>query len=115
MRLADVVFSAHGNVVVARLTGEVDLSNATNVGAGVLHAVSNESTAVVFDLTGVDYLDSAGIQLVYHLEERLRSRGQALRLVVPASSPANDALRLAGVAQHVETSETVADALRGLT
>ena len=101
--------------MVARLTGEVDLSNATNVGAGVLQAVSNESTAVVLDLTDVDYLDSAGIQLVYHLEERLRSRGQALRLVVPASSPANDALRLAGVAQHVDTSESVADALRGLT
>jgi anti-sigma B factor antagonist len=114
VRLADVVFGTHGTAVVARLTGEVDLSNAMNLGTGVLQAVSNESTALVLDMTGVDYLDSAGIQLVYHLGEQLRSRGQTLRLVVPTSSPANDALRLAGVAQHVETSESVADALRGL-
>ncbi len=111
MKLADVQFSSRDQVVVARLTGEIDLSNAESITAAVVEAMPHESSALVLDLSAVDYLDSAGIQLIYHLRETLRARNQSLRLFIPSDSPANDALRLAGVAQHVDAMETLDDAL----
>lgn len=104
-------FSSRGSAVVARLTGELDLSNAEDVGMALAQATPNHAHALVVDLSGVEYLDSAGIQLIYRLREGLRARGQTLQLVIPAASPSNDALRLAGVERHIETIENVDDAL----
>jgi anti-anti-sigma factor len=109
--LADVQFSTQGDVTVARTIGEIDLSNAENITGAITDAIPNASLTLVLDLTDVDYLDSAGIRLVYQLREHLHARGQTLRLVVPSNSPANDALRLAGVLRHIETNETVGEAL----
>jgi len=107
MRLADLQVIDEGRVVIARLTGELDLSNTANIGGALAERVPNGALALILDLTDLEYLDSAGIHLIYELRERLRARGQALQLVIPADSPANDALRLAGVAGHVATTETL--------
>jgi anti-anti-sigma factor len=107
MRLGDVTFERHDNVLVARLAGEVDMSNAEDIGAAVLQSTDNDALGVVLDLAGVQYLDSAGIYVVFGMRSRLRARGQVLRLVVPAGSPVEDALRLAGVQRHVDVVETV--------
>ena len=113
MRISDVHFSDHGHAVVARVTGEIDLSNADDIGTSIALEMPNHARTLVLDLSEIEYLDSAGIRLIYRLTEKLRSRGQALRLVIPASSPANDTLRLAGVAGTIEILETADQALRG--
>jgi anti-anti-sigma factor len=112
--LADVRFMPSGRAMVARLTGEVDMSNAESLRTAIAEATPNQALALVFDLSEIDYLDSAGIQLIYQLRSDLRARGQSLRLVIPAGSPATDALRLAGVSHHLDTEETLAAALQGL-
>jgi anti-anti-sigma factor len=112
MRLGDVTFERQGEVVVARLTGEIDMSNAEAIGAAVLEATGNEVLGVVLDLTDVRYLDSAGIYVVFGMRSRLRARGQALRLVIPDGSPVDDALRLAGVQRHVDVVESVAQGVQ---
>ena len=111
MKLADVQFSDHERVVVARLTGEIDLSNADSIERAIAEATPNHVLALVLDVSALDYLDSAGIHLIYKLREKLRARGQTLRLVIPPESPANDALRLAGVSRNVDTAETLAEAM----
>jgi anti-anti-sigma factor len=111
VRLADVEFSDRAGAVIARVTGEIDLANAEGLAGAIVEAIPNETHALVLDLTDVLYIDSAGIRLIYQLRERLRVRGQALRLVAPEASASHDALRLAGVASHVETIETVDQAL----
>jgi anti-sigma B factor antagonist len=112
VNLADVQFSEHGRVVVARLTGEIDLSNAESIESAITEATPNQALALILDITALDYLDSAGIHLIYKLREKLRARGQTLRLVIPAESPANDALRLAGIPQVVDTALTLEMALK---
>jgi anti-anti-sigma factor len=111
VKLADIQFSDHERVVLVRLTGEVDLSNAESIESAIAEATPNRAVALILDISALDYLDSAGIHLVYKLREKLRARGQPLRLVIPADSPANDALRLAGVSQAVETVPTLDAAL----
>ena len=111
--LADVHFDISAHVVVATLTGEVDLSNAMLICDAIGDATPNTALAVVLDLGPVDYLDSAGIHLVYRLRENLRARGQKLLLAIPADSPVQDSLRLAGVTQHLPIAPSAAEALAG--
>jgi anti-sigma B factor antagonist len=110
VKLADVQFTHHDQIVVAGVTGEIDLSNTAGIERVIAEAMTNEELALILDLSQVDYLDSAGIQLLYQLRERLRVRSQVLRLVIPASSPANHALKLAGISRYIDMSETVEDA-----
>jgi anti-sigma B factor antagonist len=111
VKLADVQFSDHERVVVARLTGEIDLSNADSIERAIAEATPNHVLGLILDVSALDYLDSAGIHLIYKLREKLRARGQTLRLVIPPESPANDALRLAGVSRNVDTAETLEAAM----
>lgn len=113
MMLADVDFSVHERALVAALHGEIDLSNAGELLTAIVGAVSSGADMIVLDLTGVEYLDSAGIQLIYHLREDLRGRGQSLSLVIPPASAVTDALRLAGVSGQANTFAEVNEALEG--
>jgi anti-sigma B factor antagonist len=114
MSLADLQLGINDGVVRAALTGEVDMSNSDHLGKAITHGTPNEAIGTVLDLSAVDYLDSAGIHLLYRLRENLRVRGQHLLVVIPPGSPVNDALRLAGVIDHIEAFENVADATQSL-
>lgn len=82
---------------VVALTGEVDASNAEDLGERIANAVGNEAVTLVLDLSGVTYLDSSGIRLVFRLSRGLRNRQQDLHLVIPSSSRVRRPLDLAGV------------------
>jgi anti-anti-sigma factor len=108
---ADVRFETIGGVVVARLEGEIDMSNAGELGAAITARVTPDASAVVLDLGAVDYLDSAGIHVVFELRERLAHRGQKIRLVVPPGSPIATTLDYADVPRALGAAETVKAAI----
>ena len=114
MTLADLQLSVHDGVVRAELSGEIDMSNSERVLRTIAQGVPNKATATILDLSGVHYLDSAGIHLLYRLRENLRVRGHKLLVVIPAGSAVNDALRLAGVFEHIEAFTSVDEAVRAL-
>jgi anti-anti-sigma factor len=114
MSLADVQITLAPSALVAQVTGEIDMSNAEDVGATVIGATPNEAEAVILDLSGVDYLDSAGIYVIYGMRASLQARGQVLILVIPPGSPVHDSLRLAGAERPGEVAGAVEDALRML-
>lgn len=111
--LADVQFDLREQVIVSTVTGEVDLSNAEQICDAIGEATPNTALGAVLDLSRVDYLDSAGIHLIYRLRENLRARGQKLMLAIPADSPVRDSLRLAGVTRHLPIAPSVDEALVG--
>jgi anti-sigma B factor antagonist len=102
MDLADIHITTHDGVIVVSVTGEIDMSNASDLRTAIIDATPNEAFGLVLDLSAVDYIDSAGIHLLYRLGDSLRARGQTLRVVIPPTSPASDTLRLAGVTRHVD-------------
>jgi anti-sigma B factor antagonist len=114
MPLADVHFEPIGEVVVAHLTGEIDMSNADEVGAALGGQTPAGVRALVLDLRELAYLDSAGIQLIYQLRNRLDHRGQQLRLVVAPGAPIAEALRIADVPRAIGALETVDAAVDSL-
>ena len=108
---ADIRFETIGRVIVARLEGEIDMSNAGEVGAAITGRVTSDAVAVVLDHRAVEYLDSAGIHVVFELRERLARRGQEIRLVVPADSPVATTLHYADVPRTLGAAETVKAAI----
>jgi anti-sigma B factor antagonist len=53
-------------VPIIKLTGEIDLSNAASVRATIESTVSAAPERIVFDLSGLDFLDSSGIALLLY-------------------------------------------------
>ena len=86
--LATVSAERHGEHVIAAIEGEVDPSNARQLGRELTARVPNDAMGVVLDLTAVEYLDSSGVQMVFELAERLEARQQRLAVVVPVGAPA---------------------------
>jgi anti-anti-sigma factor len=82
-----------GDLVVARIAGEVDLSNVTELGRR-LDAAIDGAPAVVVDVSAVEYLDSQGIRLLHGLAQRLAGAGVDLAFVAPARSVAGRVLAL---------------------
>jgi anti-anti-sigma factor len=93
---------------VVRMTGDIDLSNVEALGRRVESAVSNRARGLVLDLSGVTYLDSTGLRLIYRLARRLGDRQQRLRLVVPDGSRILRVLTLAGVGTVAQMAPDVA-------
>lgn len=114
MRLADLQVSFRDRIVIAAVTGEIDMSNVSDLSTAIVEVTPNDALGLVLDLGHVDYVDSAGIHMLYRLGEALRHRGQTLRVVIPPESAAGDALRLAGVKRHVDVVNEVDEALRAV-
>jgi anti-anti-sigma factor len=112
MSLADVQITLARHALIARVTGEIDMSNAEDMGATVVGATPNEVSGVVLDLSEVEYLDSAGIYVIFGMRASLQARGQTLIMVIPPDSPVHDALRLSGAERPGEIAETLDDALK---
>jgi anti-sigma B factor antagonist len=108
-----VELASERDVVVARLIGEIDLSNAAQLEHEIGHALTNRSRTLVLDLTECGYLDSAGLRLVLGLSERLRRRGQELRLVVPEGAAIERVLGLTNVGELAALDRTLEQALAG--
>jgi len=111
--LARVAVERHGEVAVARLDGELDLSNASSVEDQVTRGIGG-STSVAVDLAGLSYLDSAGLALLSRLAGRIAGPGGALRLVAPLDAVVRRALWISGLAEAIPVDETVEAALAAL-
>lgn len=96
-----------------RIAGEIDLSNARDVLDAVARAVPEEARRVAVDLSGVVYLDSAAISMLFRLSETLVRRRQELRLVVPESSPIRAVVELTNLSGVVPVLGELAEAERG--
>ncbi len=109
--LEELRFEPLGDVLLARVRGEVDLSNAPLVREQLLDAIPNTAKALVLDLSDTDYLDSSGVRLIFELAERLGRRGQELELVVPDASAVMRVLVLTEVHRVVPMATSVEAAL----
>jgi stage II sporulation protein AA (anti-sigma F factor antagonist) len=79
------------------IRGEIDLSNVAAVEQNMLDAISNQLSEVVVDLSGVTYVDSAGLRVLFTLGTRLEALQIRFRLVVPLDSPPRRVIDLSGI------------------
>ena len=112
--LASVEIDRLEGVVLARVSGELDASNATRVQERLLEGLGNEGAGLVVDLTETAYVDSAGIRILFDIGERLSVRGMQLRLVAAPDSFTADVLDSVRIADRFPVEETAASAAAAL-
>ena len=107
----DIAVELRGAAVTARLSGDVDMTNAGLVGDELRNCISNDAASLVIDLSGARYLDSAAIAVLFDLARRLARRRQALRLVVPPRSPLRRLFDITEIQEVASMHESVEEAL----
>lgn len=105
--LVTIDIEERDGAVVARLAGEVDLSNAGQVRETLLSAAQDRPLVVV--LSELEYLDSAGIATLYGVAE-LGPPG-SLRLVVAPDAIVRRTVLIAGLDSALPVDETLEEAL----
>ena len=113
-RLAQMEVDSVERVVVARIDGEIDISNAQELRDALLASMSNDSLGLVLDLTPLGYIDSSGVHLILGLDSRLRQRRQEVRVVVPADAPLRAVLDLTAVDKTVPVHEDRDEAVEAI-
>ena len=101
MTTAGVDVTVNDGHVRITVAGEVDLANAATVEDQIVAAITNQATGVAADLGGVDYMDSAGMRILFSLASRLAGLQIALEVVVPVGSPARRLVEVSGLASLV--------------
>ena len=94
---------------VITTAGELDLSSADTLREILLKRV--EHGAVVLDMRGLDFCDSAGLRILVEADRAARARGAALRLAAVSAS-VDRVLELSGAHSVLATFPDVATALK---
>lgn len=97
MTLATVTADLDGDHLSVALAGEIDLSNADDVQNQIIDVTTNQLIHVLVDLSKVDYMDSAGLRMLFTLAARLDVSQIGLELLVPEDSPAREMIELVGL------------------
>lgn len=97
---------------VARMPADVDAANAPLVGERLADAVNADARRLVLDLRGTRYLDSAGIDMLLKLHDRLRRRRQALHLVLAEDSPLRRLFEITAIDRSIPLHPDLEDVMR---
>jgi anti-anti-sigma factor len=106
-RMAKVAAADIEEARIVRVTGEIDLSNAAELLDEIGDAVRSGAAAIIVDLSGVTFLDSSGIAMLFRLRQRLAHSRQELRLVVPGDSPIRRVLDITRMGELIPIQESL--------
>jgi anti-sigma B factor antagonist len=111
MELVELEIEERGDVVVARLSGELDIAGAPGMGDRIEEAVPTSARALVVDFTTLDFIDSSGIAMLFALTRKLGSRRQQVRVVARSGKPVSRVLQIVEFDQAAPVHETLDEAL----
>lgn len=111
MRLADIATEERDGVMVARVSGELDLSNVGDVRDALAQATPSRARGLVIDLSELRHIDSAGVRMLFELRRRLMQHRQVLAAVVPADARIADVVELLAVGETIPVFDAVVPAV----
>jgi anti-anti-sigma factor len=109
--LVELEIEERGEVVVARLSGELDIAGAPGMGERIHAAVPTSARALVIDFSSLDFIDSSGIAMLFGLARKLGSRRQQLRVVATSGRPVARVLDIVEFERAAPVHATLDDAL----
>jgi anti-sigma B factor antagonist len=110
-QLARIEIDRTARGVVARIRGEIDISNVAAVKRKLTDAVTSSSPGLVVDISGTTYLDSSGVYLLFELARALEGRQQRMCVVAPPTTPSTRVLLITGFEHIVPVTSTVDQAM----
>jgi anti-anti-sigma factor len=112
--LAALQISSVDGTPLARISGEVDASNARQFTSQLTDSVPNTAMGLVIDLTETEYLDSSGVKMLFAVADALNRRQQQLRLVAAPESFIADVLAAVNLGDWAESHASVSEAMAAL-
>ena len=103
-----------GPAVVIAVAGVLDMLTAPQLEAGIAASRSKNPSAIIVDLTGVDFLASAGMAVLVDACERADAAAVKFRVVADAPSTSRP-LKLLGLADMIGLHPTIDQARATLT
>lgn len=115
-QLINVKVVEEEGVVVAQVSGELDLANSPATGDAIEANLAASARALVVDLTELTFLDSSGVAMLFRLVRRLGDHRQQLHVVAPGGEAVGRVLEIVefeyAAPVHSEL-EAALDAARG--
>jgi anti-anti-sigma factor len=99
------------DVVIARLTGELDISVAEQTGRRIAGAVPSSALGVVVDMGELEFMDSSGVSMLFSLARQVGSHRQQLRVVAPPGKPVSRVLEIVEFSRAAPVDADLASAL----
>jgi anti-sigma B factor antagonist len=97
-------------VAIVTASGELDMLTAPQLRDAVQSALSNKPAGLIIDLAQVDFLGSAGMQVL--MEAHNQTSGTETRFAVVADGPATSRpLKITGIADLIDVFSTLDVAL----
>jgi stage II sporulation protein AA (anti-sigma F factor antagonist) len=101
-------------VPVANIGGDLDVSSSAALKDRLLRALENQDIGLVVDLSDATYVDSAGLNLLFELAERLETRQMAFAIVYPEGGIVERVFKLVDFASVAQVHHSVDAAVHGI-
>ncbi|MBE1461668.1 STAS domain-containing protein [Kibdelosporangium phytohabitans] len=113
--LVSVDVSREADVVVVRVTGELDMSTLEPVERAVWQELAADPRGLVVDMRDVTFCGSTGLRLLVQARQRATSTRAGFRVVTAMNPTVSRVLEISGLDTVFEQCESVSDAVRELT
>ena len=100
----EIAVDVGDDIVVVEVRGEIDRANAHRLEQG-LNDATRESMPRIVDLTGVTFIDSAGLRAL-----QMSAQHAPLRIVLPDGARIARTLKIAGTHEVIPIFASIADA-----
>ena len=114
MTARDVRIQRCDDVIVAHLEGEIDLANTPMILTQILQAVAGDAIGLVVDLSGVRYMDSVGVHMLFRLIRTLLGSGQGLAIVMEGTSPLRKLLKITNLDEAAALRASIDECIEAL-
>lgn len=99
--------------VIVEVEGDLDIATAGDLQEHVLSAVEEHGPWLILDLTGLDFMDSSGLNVVINIYRSVKEHGGSLALAAP-NERVTKVVRLVGLHRQVAVHRTVPAAVNAM-
>jgi anti-anti-sigma factor len=99
-------------VPIAHVKEDIDAANAVAIRQQLADALGPDALSLIIDLSDTRYVDSAGIDMLLRLSDRLDRRRAQLILVIPDTSQLKRLATIVGMPEAIAIHPNLPDALR---
>ena len=96
----DIQTTSYKRCVVVKMSGRIDSHSAPKLSAALQAVMDRKRYKIVFDMTDVDFLSSAGIWVLVEAQKRCKKYNRGGLIVVNIDDRIKDSLRLVGLANY---------------
>jgi anti-anti-sigma factor len=99
-------------VPIAHIGEDIDAANAMAIQQQLAEALGPEALSLVVDLSDTPYVDSAGVDMLLRLSDRLERRRARLILVIPDASQLKRLATIVGLPEAIAIRPRLPEALQ---